>query len=261
MDVALSLNFTLGELTRLSALGYQYIPLADVIVRYIKNSYQNDPFRIALELLLLLFALKYLTSKRYKPDTNDVQLTNDEIDELVDEWKPDPLVPPTSAELQAEVDAVPVIQGPVGPHIKLMDGKDYLNLMSHDFLGLSTHERIHQAAIQASRKYGVGACGPPGFYGTIDVHLELERELARFSGTEEAIIYSQAFSTVSSVIPAFAKRGDILVCDESINFGLQKGVQISRSHVKYYKHNDMEDLERILLEIQADQVKVSHFRD
>lgn len=83
--------------------------------------------------------------------------------------------------------------------------------MSHDFLGLSTLDKIHQAAIQASRKYGVGACGPPGFYGTIDVHLELERELARFYGTEEAIIYSQAFATISSVIPAFAKRGDILV--------------------------------------------------
>eukprot|EP00158_Paraphelidium_tribonemae_P003518 Partr_v1_DN26194_c0_g1_i1_m10330 putative Serine palmitoyl-transferase len=125
-------------------------------------------------------------------------------------------------------------------------------MSNHDYLGLTNNRDIVQSAVDSLRKHGVGACGPPGFYGTLDAHLELEAELARFIGTEEAIIYAQAFSALSSVIPAFAKRGEILICDENINFGLQKGVQISRTNVKYFKHNDMEDLERILKEVTSD---------
>jgi serine palmitoyltransferase len=63
----------------------------------------------------------------------------------------------------------------------------------------------------ALRKYGVGSCGPPGFYGTIDVHMALEKAFAAFVGTEEAILYSFGFATIASVIPAFAKRGDLIV--------------------------------------------------
>ncbi len=60
-------------------------------------------------------------------------------------------------------------------------------------------------------RYGVGSCGPRGFYGTFDVHLQLEQDLAKFMGEEEAIIYSYDIATVASVIPAFASRADILV--------------------------------------------------
>lgn len=135
------------------------------------------------------------------------------------------------------------------------DDKDYLNMATYDFLGLSIKEKIHEKAVEALRKYGVGACGPPGFYGTIDVHLELEKQLAKFLGQEEAIIYAQAFSTISGVIPAFSKRHDILVVDDGVCFAVQKGVQISRSVVKYFKHNDMQDLERVLKEIKYEDKK------
>lgn len=66
-------------------------------------------------------------------------------------------------------------------------------------------------AIDTVKKYGVGTCGPAGFYGTLDVHLKLEKELARILGTESAIIYAQGFAALGSVIPAFSKRGDIIV--------------------------------------------------
>lgn len=102
----------------------------------------------------------------------------------------------------------------------------------------------------------MGTCGPCGFYGTLDVHLQLEKELARVLGTESAIVYAQGFSAVSSVVPAFSKRGDILVADECINMALVKGIQISRSRIHYYKHNDMEDLERILHQIDLDEKSV-----
>ncbi len=76
--------------------------------------------------------------------------------------------------------------------------------------------------------------------------MQFEAELAAFLGTEAAIIYSQAFATVSSVIPAFAKRGDIIVADRGVNFAIHKGLQISRSQIKWYAHGDMKDLERVL---------------
>lgn len=63
---------------------------------------------------------------------------------------------------------------------------------------------------KAISKYGVGSCGPRGFYGTVDVHLELEEQLAKFLKMEEVIIYSYGFSTVASAIPAYSKRDDLI---------------------------------------------------
>ena len=79
-----------------------------------------------------------------------------------------------------------------------------------------------------------------------DVHLELERDIADFLGTEGAILYSQGFSTISSVIPAFCKRGDIIVADRGVTLAIQKGIQISRSTVRWYDHNDLRSLEEVL---------------
>lgn len=83
------------------------------------------------------------------------------------------------------------------------------------------------------------------------MHLELEDKIATFTSTEEAIVYSYDVATISSVIPAFAKRGDLLLIDEAANYAIQQGAMLSRSIVKYYKHNDMEDLEAVLKSIAA----------
>jgi serine palmitoyltransferase len=88
-----------------------------------------------------------------------------------------------------------------------------------------------------------------------DVHLELERDIAAFLKVPAAIIYAHAFSCVSSVIPSFCKRGDIIVADRSVNFAITKGIQISRSNVKYYDHGDYEGLERILEGIRKEDKK------
>lgn len=88
---------------------------------------------------------------------------------------------------------------------------------------------------------------------TLDVHMRLEEELARFIGTESSIIYAQAFAAVSSVIPAFAKRGDIIVADRGVNFAINKGLQISRSQIKWYAHGDMKDLERVLQTVERER--------
>jgi serine palmitoyltransferase len=81
--------------------------------------------------------------------------------------------------------------------------------------------------------------------------LDLEKRLAKFLNVEESITYAYGFSTVASAIPAYAKRGDVIFADEGVQFPIQKGLIASRSDVKFFKHNDVEDLERLLKE-QAD---------
>ncbi|KAI8096600.1 pyridoxal phosphate-dependent transferase [Halteromyces radiatus] len=232
------------------------IPGSTLAFNYLKNAYQDDPFRIALELFLVFFALRYMLSKKYKPHDNAVKLTEKEIDELVEEWQPESLVPKLSSYDKFNLEKTPMIVGAQTAKTKVAGyTKPLMNLATTNYLNLVSSEHIRQKAIDALKNYGVGTCGPPGFYGTLDIHMQLEKDIARFLGTDEAIIYAQNFSTISSVIPAFSKRGDLLVVDDRVNFAIQKGVQISRSNVRWYKHNDMNDLERVLNEIQLDTLR------
>ncbi|NWX21560.1 SPTC1 palmitoyltransferase, partial [Aegotheles bennettii] len=140
-------------------------------------------------------------------------------------------------------------------HIITVNGKECINFASFNFLGLLNSEQVKSAAQASLKKYGVGTCGPRGFYGTFDVHLELEERLAKFMRTEEAIIYSYGFATIASAIPAYSKRGDIVFVDEAACFAIQKGLQASRSNIKLFKHNDMADLERLLKEQEIEDQK------
>jgi serine palmitoyltransferase len=139
--------------------------------------------------------------------------------------------------------------------VKLSNGRTVTNLASYNFYNFTSNETLKEKAIQTLRTYGVGPCGPPGFYGTQDVHMKTEADVAAFLGTAACIIYAQAFSTVSSVIPAFSKRGDIIVADKGVSFAIRKGIQISRSTVRWYEHNDMEDLERVLEKVTREQAR------
>ena len=85
--------------------------------------------------------------------------------------------------------------------------------------------------------------------------MQTEADIASHLGVPAAIIYAQAFSTISSVIPAFSKRGDIIVADRAVNYSVRKGIQISRSMVYWYDHNNMEDLERVLVKVTKEQAR------
>lgn len=85
--------------------------------------------------------------------------------------------------------------------------------------------------------------------------MDLERDIADFLGTEGSILYSQDFSTISSVIPAFAKRGDVIVADRGVKFAIQKGLQISRSTIRWYDHNDLQSLHDVLLAVEKERKK------
>ncbi|KAF8622397.1 hypothetical protein AX15_007049 [Amanita polypyramis BW_CC] len=252
------LTFLARSLATLEAT-FTKLPGSAVIQRYVKSSHQNDPGRTLLELILIIFAIRTLLQSRTQADRGDkhfIQFTDKEIDELVDEWTPEPLAHPLDAQDEHELKAVPVVAGHNGPKPKLLsNGKTVTNLASLNFTGLATNDTIQQRGIETLRKYGLGSCGPPGFYGTLDVHMELERDIADFLGTGASILYSQGFSTISSVIPAFCKRGDIIVADRGVNFAIQKGIQISRSTIRWYDHNDLKSLEDVLENIEKERKK------
>ncbi|KPV74860.1 uncharacterized protein RHOBADRAFT_36805 [Rhodotorula graminis WP1] len=246
-----------ASLARLSELSSR-VPGSAIVWRYLKASHQDDPFRTVLEILLVFFIVRTYLMARTKGESsgkNFVKLSEKEIDELVSEWTPEPLLPPN----QETPLHPPIIVGATGPRPKPMSldqpGKQVTNLASANFAGLAGNDRIKDKAMRALRRYGVGSCGPAGFYGTFDVHLELERDIAAFLNVPAAIIYAHAFSCVSSVVPSFCKRGDIIVADRGINFALQKGIQISRSTVRWYDHGDYAGLERILEGIRKEDKK------
>ncbi|KAF8452746.1 pyridoxal phosphate-dependent transferase [Boletus edulis BED1] len=251
------LTFLAYSLSRLESTFYK-IPGSAVVTRYVKSSHQNDPGRTILELILVIFAIRTLLQSRTRGDKQGkhfIQFSEKEIDELVDEWTPESLVQPLNDWEQRDLNSVPVVTGPIGPKPKLLsNGKPVINLASFNFAGLAGNEQIKEKAIETLRKYGLGSCGPPGFYGTVDVHLDLERNIAEFLGTEASILYSQGFSTISSVIPAFCKRGDVIVADRSVNFAIQKGIQISRSTIRWYDHNDLKSLEDASFERDGEMV-------
>lgn len=85
--------------------------------------------------------------------------------------------------------------------------------------------------------------------------MKTEADIAAHIGVDACIVYAQAFSTISSVIPAFSKRGDIIVADKAVGFAVRKGIQISRSTVRWYEHGDMEDLARVLAKVTKEQAR------
>ncbi|GIZ38267.1 hypothetical protein CKM354_000168800 [Cercospora kikuchii] len=228
----------------------QQIPGSAIVVRYIRSSYQNDPVRSAVELFLFIFAVRYLLAPSYSTKRKkNVPLTEDEVDELVEDWTPEPLAGEETEFERLTNEKSPVITGMAGPKAKLANGRTVTNLASYNHYNFAGNQDLMNKAVTTVRTYGVGPCSPPGFYGTQDVHMKSEADIAAHIGMPAAIIYAQSFSTISSVIPAFSKRGDIIVADKAVNYPIRKGLQISRSTVHWYEHNDMEDLERVLQRI------------
>ncbi|KAL6753741.1 pyridoxal phosphate-dependent transferase [Haematococcus lacustris] len=207
---------------------------------------------IVVEALLLAIICYLFLQHSFKPRAkSEDSLTEREIDQLCREWQPEPLVPSLP---EHDVPKSRLISGYDGKYI-IADGCKALNLATFNFLNLSGTAEQLSVAHAAVDKYGVGSCGPRGFYGTIDVHLQLEAELAQFMGTAQAIMYSYDIATVSSIIPAFANRKDTLVVDECCAFPIQQGAVLSRASLHYFKHNDMADLERILQAIEVQERK------
>uniref|UniRef100_A0A2P2MSC5 serine C-palmitoyltransferase n=2 Tax=Rhizophora mucronata TaxID=61149 RepID=A0A2P2MSC5_RHIMU len=153
----------------------------------------------------------------------------------------------------------PVLESAAGPHT-IINGKEVVNFASANYLGLIGHEQLLRSCASALDKYGVGSCGPRTFYGTIDVHLDCEDRIAKFLGTPDSILYSYGLSAMFSAIPCFCKKGDVIVADEGVHWGIQNGLYLSRSTIVYFKHNDMESLRNTLEKITTENKRAKKLR-
>lgn len=166
--------------------------------------FQAPGYALFIEVALVLSVISLLFLKSRSPNVR--KYTAEEEEQLVRDYSPEPLVEDVPADHPSLSSRI--VQGRVGKRITV-DGVDCLNMATHNYLGLLEDKAIEEASIRSLRKYGVGSCGPRGFYGTVDVHLELEERLAAFMNTEDAVVYSYGFSTIASAIAAYSKRKDI----------------------------------------------------
>ncbi|MBR6647768.1 MAG: aminotransferase class I/II-fold pyridoxal phosphate-dependent enzyme [Bacteroidaceae bacterium] len=138
----------------------------------------------------------------------------------------------------------------------IMSGKKVLMFGSNSYLGLTNHPRIKEAAIEAVRKYGTGCAGSRFLNGTLDIHLQLENELAEFVGKDEALVYSTGFQVNLGVLSCLTGRRDTILCDELDHASIVDGRRLSFSTVRKFRHNDMEHLERELERCEPDTIKL-----
>ena len=142
-----------------------------------------------------------------------------------------------------------------GPEVT-MEGHKVLMFGSNAYTGLTGDERVIAAAHKALDKYGSGCAGSRFLNGTLDLHIQLEKELAEFENKDEALCFSTGFSVNAGVIPAIVGRGDYIICDDRDHASIVDGRRLSFATQLRYKHNDMEDLERVLQKLPYEAIKL-----
>lgn len=137
-----------------------------------------------------------------------------------------------------------------------MGGHKVLMFGSNAYTGLTGDQRVIDAAKAALDKYGSGCAGSRFLNGTLDLHVQLEKELAEFVGKDDTLCFSTGFSVNAGVIAMVVGRGDYIICDDRDHASIVDGRRLSFARQLHYKHNDMEDLENILKSLPHDAVKL-----
>jgi len=128
----------------------------------------------------------------------------------------------------------------------VVNGKRVIMIGSNNYLGLTTHPRVKEAAIKAIEKFGSGCAGSRFLNGTLEIHEELELKLARFFRKEAALVFATGYQTNLGTISALLGRNDVAIIDKYDHASIIDGCRLSFGQVKKYRHNDMRDLERVL---------------
>ena len=191
---------------------------------YVKSWYVFD-----LAALFAAFAA-YLLRKKRTASKNHERLR--QLKKFLQEFKPEPLIDAKNL-----------------PPSKFVEYRelDRLDLTSSNFLNFLNNEDIRNDAEECIKRYGIGSCGPRGFFGTSDAHIEAEVTIAKFLGTEEAIVYSCGCSTVMSAVKTYCTERDTVFYGDRTNFSIVQGVASSKSKLVSFKHDDVVDLEKMVM--------------
>jgi len=128
----------------------------------------------------------------------------------------------------------------------ILDGREVLLLCSNNYLGLADHPLLKEAAIRAVEKYGVSSGASRLVSGTMELHQALEKRIARFKGTEAALVFNSGYAANTGIIPALTGKGDIIFCDRLNHASILDGCLLSRAKLVRYPHNDMPALQRLI---------------
>lgn len=145
-----------------------------------------------------------------------------------------------------------------GPVVRI-EGRKMIMAGSNNYLGLTAHPKVKDAAIEAVKRYGTGCSGSRYLTGTLDIHIELEKRMAKFFGTEDVLLFSTGYQTAQGIIPTIVLKGEYVISDKdnhacivAANF-MAKG---AFAEFKRYKHNEMDDLEKVLERIPKEKGKL-----
>lgn len=138
-----------------------------------------------------------------------------------------------------------VVEGEQGSHV-VIDGRRLLLLCSNNYLGLANHPALKNAAIQAVARYGTGSGAARLVSGTMELHVALERRIARFKGTDAALLFNSGYAANTGIIPALVGRGDVIFSDRLNHASIVDGALLSRAKLVRYPHNDMATLRRLM---------------
>jgi glycine C-acetyltransferase len=140
-----------------------------------------------------------------------------------------------------------VLEGEQKP-VAVFDGKEVINLSSNNYLGLTTHPKLRRAAIEATRRYGVGSGAVRTITGTMKIHMELEQQIARFKQVEACVVFQSGFAANAGTVSAILGKEDLIISDELNHASIIDGCRLSRGTIKVFKHKDLADCERVLEE-------------
>ncbi len=140
-----------------------------------------------------------------------------------------------------------ILEGEQKP-VATFDGKEVINLSSNNYLGLTTHRALRRAALEAVRKWGVGAGAVRTIAGTMKIHMELEEQIARFKQTEACVVFQSGFTANAGTVAAILGKDDLIISDELNHASIIDGCRLSKAAIKISKHKDLADCERICQE-------------
>src|SRR3974390_2754948 len=132
------------------------------------------------------------------------------------------------------------------------DGKKVINLASNNYLGLTTHPKLREAALEATKKYGVGSGAVRTIAGTMRIHMELEEKIARFKNVEACVVFQSGFAANAGTVSAILGKDDFILSDELNHASIIDGARLSRAKIKVFRHKDVAHCEELLQEVQKE---------
>ncbi len=143
-----------------------------------------------------------------------------------------------------------ILEGEQRP-VARFDGREVINLSSNNYLGLTTHPKLRQKALEAIEKYGVGSGAVRTITGTMSIHMELEEKIARFKHVDASVVFQSGFTANAGTVQAILTREDVIISDELNHASIIDGCRLSRAEIKVFPHKDVEACEKILKDLSG----------